>query len=153
MRILLVCDGLDGTYGWSRYTKNLLEELVRKGHTVVTCTPSGQGGDIATLPKPLQMMTRPFVLFSVWKTIERAAHNHQIDIIHFTVEPYALVVSLLSKRLKKISVLTIHGNYGIRPLRWWASKWLARRMLQCLPKCIAVSTYTRDAVAKEVRNK
>ncbi len=98
------------------------------------------------------MMTRPFVLFSVWKTIERAAHNHQIDIIHFTVEPYALVVSLLSKRLKKISVLTIHGNYGIRPLRWWASKWLARRMLQCLPKCIAVSTYTRDAVAKEVRN-
>ncbi|MBM3228059.1 glycosyltransferase family 4 protein [Candidatus Peribacteria bacterium] len=150
MRILLICEGLEGTDGWSRYSANLRQALLAKGHIVMMCTHKKNGEDYAILPPPLRMMTRPYLGWFLAMHLKRIVQKEHVDVVHFTVEPYALCMAFLPASIRKRSVVTIHGNYGIRPLRWWASKWLAQAMLQHVHQCIAVSTFTRDAVAKEV---
>lgn len=150
MRILLVCERLDGTDGWSRYSTNLRQALMAKGHTVITCTHKKNEGDYTILPPPLRMMTRPYLGWFLAMRLRRIVQKECIDVLHFTVEPYALCMAFLHASMRKRAIVTIHGNYGVRPLRWWASKWLAQAMLGHVRQCITVSAFTRDAVAKEV---
>jgi phosphatidylinositol alpha-1,6-mannosyltransferase len=98
------------------------------------------------------VITRPYLTIPIARRLKQIAEEKNVDVLHFTVEPYALALSLLPAHLQKKSVITFHGNYGIRPLRWWASKWLARGMLRHAQQCITVSTFTRDAVAREIAN-
>jgi glycosyltransferase involved in cell wall biosynthesis len=146
MRILLICERLDGTDGWSRYSLNLKNALLQNGHEVITCTTNDGDGDYAVLPAPLRMMTRPWLRKGVGAALQKIMQEKKPDVLHYTVEPYALSVPSLPKALRSRCVLTIHGNYGVRPLRWWASRRCMRKTLTEIGRCITVSSFTFNKV-------
>jgi len=148
MRILLVCERLDGTGGWSRYSANLRSALRGKGHEVRTCTRHGGGGDFENLPPPIHMMTRPYLVPIVKRVIAKANNVFLPDVIHFTVEPYALAIP---KKLRRKSIITFHGNYGIRPLRFWLSRRSMLNALREVHTCITVSKFTQDTMMHELQ--
>lgn len=137
MKVLLICEHLKGTDGWSRHTVLLRGALIERGHNVQTITT----------PTPLGFLTRPWRAFALAQRLK----NMNADVFHFTVEPYALSVLFLPKTIRKRTVLTIHGNYGIKPLRFWMTRFLWPKVMQRIARFITVSEYTRNAVTKELK--
>lgn len=141
MNILLVANSLDGKDGWSRYSVNLRDALIARGHTVKVLSP----------PSPLSFLSRPWRSFFLARKIGHFVQEHPMDVLHFTVEPYATAVLFLPHDITEKTVLTIHGNYGIRPFRLWRSKFMTKMAYRRIPKFITVSKYTKDAVIRELR--
>ncbi|MBI3336882.1 glycosyltransferase family 4 protein [Candidatus Peregrinibacteria bacterium] len=147
MNILCLCEKTDGSDGWSRYTGDLIKSLKARGHTTYVLDRKSQ------IPKPLQMLTRPFLApFFAWR-LQKIVNELEIDIIHITVEPYALIVPFLPKRIQKKVVLTLHGSYAVRPLLMWQTRWLAYQYYKRIPRFIAVSHYTKKRVIEELEKK
>lgn len=145
MRILLVSDGERGYGGWRTYAVHLRQELVRRGHTVGSCTPP-------RLPPPLRCMGNPFLLPSATRLLRRAAEEQGSDIIHIIAEPYLLLVPFLPRTLQQRIVLTVHGSYGVRLLRGWWRRRCALLALRRLAHCITVSEYTKRRLGQEFRS-
>jgi len=141
MNILLIANGLSGKDGWSRYSVNLRDALVARSHRVEVLTP----------PAPLSFLSRPWRSFFLAQKIRRFVQENPTDVLHFTVEPYATAILFLPKEIVKKTILTIHGNYGIRPFRLWRSNLMTKMAYRRIPKFITVSRYTKDAVIKELR--
>ena len=139
MRILLVCQKTDRTDGWATYTNTLQQVLLNEGHDVQICSES-------ILGSPLACMSRPWTNLMHAKAITKMCKQWNPDVIHYTVEPYALSASFLPKKWKERTVLTVHGNYGVRLLNFWLSYWLAKRMYQSIQRFITVSSYTKNIV-------
>lgn len=142
MRVLLICHKNDGTDGWSRYAQSLEKALGDRDHDVLTLSHT------SGLPQPLHCMTRPWTLIRVARLIKQAYREQHPDVIHICTEPYALCSVMLPKAILRRTLLTIHGNYGIRPLEWWMTTYLARAMFQNIAHFITVSTYTKTVVQK-----
>lgn len=140
MKILIATNHLHGTDGWSRYTTNLIGALERRNHEMLTIAPDD----------PLSFLTRPYKAFFLAGKIRRMMKKEAVDVLHFTVEPYALSVLFLPKNIREKTVLTIHGNYGVRPLRFWMTRFLWSSVLKRISRFITVSNYTKDAVIKEL---
>ena len=146
MKVLLICERLEGNGGWYTYSKDLRDELQRKGHEVTVVSQLGADGDYALLPSPLVCMSLPYRLFFAARKIEQMVKQMNPDVIHITVEPYAMLVPFLSKELMARCVLTIHGSYGIRPLETWLTKRFATKYYRHINHFITVSKYTKKAV-------
>ena len=151
MKILIVCERVNGEGGWYTYTRNLRDELISREHDVSVCCQKGaeeNADDI--LPPPLRCLSfLPSCLLTAFK-LRKVIEKIQPDIIHITVEPYALLMPLIPSRWRKQTVLTIHGSYGIRTLMYIQTRWLARKFYKQIPKFITVSNYTKDVVAKQL---
>lgn len=140
MNILLLCNGTDGTDGWSTYSLNLQNALKENGHVVHTM----QLGD------PIRFLTNPLVpLLSAYKA-KKTLQEYVPDIVHITVEPYAMILPFLNKAVAARTLLTIHGSYGVRPLLHMKSRMHAKYYYQYCGACIAVSNYTKERVAEEL---
>ena len=140
MKILLVAHRLAGNDGWSRYALNLHDALVARGHTITVVTP----------PPPLTFLTRPWRSFFLARKLRNMMHDTTYNVLHITVEPYALAALFLPKRIAEKIVLTVHGNYGIRPFRLQRTRWMMQRVFARIPRFITVSAYTKQAVMKEL---
>lgn len=140
MKILLLANHTKGNDGWSRYSVNLRDALQKRNHEVEIITP----------PPPLSFLTRPWLaLFLAWR-ISRIMKRHAVDVLHIAVEPYALAVPFLPRKVRDRTVLTIHGNYGIRPFRLFFIRWMMKRAFAKIPRFITVSEYTKKVVKKEL---
>jgi len=153
MRILLVCERLESPGGWYTYARGLKKGLERRGHEVRTCTRRGlERGEYAILPTPIRCMTMPFAPRFAARRLRKVIAAVRPDVIHIVVEPYALLVPYLTREEQTKVVLTIHGSYGIRVLKEKWSKKLAERFYRQIPVFIAVSEYTKNAVAEALGN-
>ena len=141
MKILLVTNHVAGNDGWSRYAMNLRDALVARGHTVIVETP----------PKPLTFLTRPWRSYFLSRKLKRIMRDAACDVLHIAVEPYALAVFFLPKAIVEKTILTVHGNYGIRPFRLRMTRWIMQRAFSRIPRFITVSIYTKKAVIKELQ--
>jgi len=146
MNILYLCEKTDGSDGWSRYTGDLKKNLETRVHKIYLCERKSH----IPIPHPLQMLTRPFLApILAWK-LRKIIKEFQPDIIHITVEPYALIVPFLPKQIQKKIVLTLHGSYAVRPLFMWQTRWLACQYYKRIPRFITVSHYTKKRVIEEL---
>lgn len=150
MRILLVCQKLDAHGGWYTYTRLLADALKKRGHAVTTVSEVGADGDRAMLPSPLDALGKPWVLPGAALRLKKIVEDVQPDVIHVTVEPCALVLSLLGDTWLSRSVLTVHGSYGIRLLEGLLQRLPACRVFKRFARFIAVSDYTKSAVAAKL---
>ena len=125
---MIIANGKGGTGGWFRYSDTLASELENNGHTV--CYVSGWL-DSGKLKRQIQ--------------------KQKPDIVHFTIEPYAMMLMYLGNTIAEKSVLTLHGSYGIRIFQGAINKKRACRMLQIIGRCITVSNYTKNRVAEEIQ--
>jgi len=147
VKILLLCERTQGFGGWYTYTRVLRDELVRKGHTVLSCGARGEK-DVTypVLYRPLELMSAPWRAIGDAVKLRKILEETQPDCIHITVEPYALLVFFLPQRWRSRIVLTIHGSYGTRPLERWRTRFLATYYYRTIPLFVTVSAYTRDTV-------
>ncbi len=141
MKILLVTNHTKGNDGWSRYSVNLRDALQKRNHEVEMITP----------PPPLSFLTRPWLALFLARRISRIMKRHAVDVLHIAVEPYALAVPFLPRKVRDRTVLTIHGNYGIRPFRLFFIRWMMKRAFAKISRFITVSDYTKQAVIKELQ--
>ncbi|PIQ76867.1 hypothetical protein COU78_01045 [Candidatus Peregrinibacteria bacterium CG10_big_fil_rev_8_21_14_0_10_49_24] len=153
VRILLVCDTIEGRGGWYTYTRNLRDALAKKGHDVAVCGRKGSLGPYDVLREPLTYMSNPVTAWSSAIKLKRVIHEVRPDVIHITVEPYAMLIPFLRKDIAKKTVLTIHGSYGIRPLERWAQRVLAYHYYKKIGHFITVSRYTKEVVSKALRKR
>lgn len=153
MRILLICDTIDGRGGWYTYTRDLRKSLSAAGHDVALCCRHGSHGPYDVLKAPLAYVRNPLQVWSSAMKLKRVVREVQPDVIHITVEPYAMMIPFLGKRIAGRTVLTIHGSYGIRPLERPAQRAIAMRYYKQAVHFIAVSNYTKEAVIKELKRR
>jgi glycosyltransferase involved in cell wall biosynthesis len=154
MRILLICERINGKGGWYTYTRDHRDALQAQGHEVTICCRKGAETDaLDILPAPLRCLTfLPSSFFAAQK-LKKVIKHVQPDVIHITVEPYALLVPFLPKEMQAKTVLTIHGSYGIRTLKYFQTRWLAKKYYTSIPKFITVSSFTKQTVADGLRKR
>ena len=105
------------------------------------------------LKEPLRYLTNPIIpLLSAIK-LSQVIRKVKPDVIHITVEPYAMIVPFIGKKNIKRTVLTIHGSYGIRPLLQFRTRCLALQYYKKITLFITVSNYTKDAVSRTLKRK
>ena len=150
----MVCERIHGEGGWYTHTQNLCGELVSRGHDVsICCQKDAEENADDILPPPLRCLSFLPSCLRASLALRKVIEKIQPDIIHITVEPYALLIPLIPSKWRKRTVLTIHGNYGIRTLMYFQTRWLAHRFYKQIPKFITVSNYTKDVVAKQLAKK
>jgi len=146
MKILILCEGVDGKNGWNTYARDLRDALGAE-HTVETLTHAHA---LSILPRALTLLTRPWLArIAAWR-MERVLRRVQPDVIHITVESYALIVPHVSEAWQKRTVLTIHGTYGVMPLRNKHLVRLAAQYYEIIPSFVTVSSYTKRRVEEEL---
>ncbi|MDD4319308.1 MAG: glycosyltransferase family 4 protein [Candidatus Peribacteraceae bacterium] len=146
MKILLIGEQADGHGGWSTYTRSLRQAFRETGHAVSLCCARGTPGDFPVLDRPLRYLSNPLRLLRDIRKLRAAIRASRPDIIHITVEPYALFILFLPAAVRGRTVLTIHGSYGVRPFLAWRTRWLMRRAFKGIGRFITVSNYTKGRV-------
>lgn len=146
MKILVLCEGTDGKNGWNTYARDLRDALA-SGHDVETLTHAHA---FSVLPRALTLLTRPWLARIAAFRLERQLRRIRPDVIHLTVEAYALLIPLLGDAWKQRTVMTIHGTYGVMPLRDRHLLPHAKRYYEDIPRFITVSAYTKQRVEEEL---
>jgi glycosyltransferase involved in cell wall biosynthesis len=136
--------------GWARYSLGLIRGLLERGIELTILTdrraevPSLPARIIPCLTSPLASLDRPLPF--AWNMAQVFRHAPGHDLVHFFVEPYALAASLV---FPWPYVLTVHGTYGLVPLRMnVVTRTLFRRALARAGAVVCVSHYTRRRMAE-----
>src|SRR3989339_398381 len=155
MKILFLSHMTDPTAGgWGRYTHDLMSALRELGHEVKSVQEVL--GNEEGLHDPLSYLSTPFVFLLDAGKIKRAIGAFKPDVVHITVEPYALLVPYMPEDMHV--VLTVHGSYAYLPAvsSWfWAPicKRLYTSALKRIRTIIAVSEYTKAYLLKNIEAK
>lgn len=140
MHVLFVSNGTANNDGWSTYTRTLADALKVHGHQI----------SHATLESPIAVLTNPLALLKARRQLKQVITTKQPDVIHITVEPYALCLALLPKRYRNKTVLTVHGSYAVRLFQGTLNAVLARAVLPSISACITVSNYTKQRLLEQI---
>lgn len=147
MKILFFTNNLLGKDGWSRYSLDIIGTLQRIGVEAV-CLVNKKDDSIdlkqyEILRKPLKYFNNPINIILDFLKIKRVINNENPDIVHFLVEPYALLLPLIyNKRIKYF--LNICGSYALLPLKRIRTRILARFYYKKVEKIVSISNYTKN---------
>ncbi|MDP8921707.1 MAG: glycosyltransferase family 4 protein [Chloroflexota bacterium] len=148
LRLLMVTWELQPDSGWGRYSLGLLRGLRQHGVEVVALTARQSSSPdlgievVPCLSTPLSPLDRPLAFG--WNLLQVQRRARDSDLVHFVVEPYALAASLVFPRPH---VITVHGTYGVVPLRGNpATRFLFARAMRRAGVVACVSQFTRDRV-------
>lgn len=148
LRLLMVTWELQPDSGWGRYSLGLLRGLREHTTEVVALTARASATPdigvevVPCLSTPLSPLDRPQAFG--WNMLQVLRRARDFDLVHFVVEPYALAASLTFPRPH---VITVHGTYGVVPLRGNpATRVLFSRTMRRAGAVACVSQFTRDRV-------
>ena len=149
MRIGLITSDLSAKNGWATYSLNLLRQIRARGiATTVVCARNSPAVEFETNPL-LPTVTPPERHTFIKSMLQVAAVRRLLqgcDIVHCTVEPYAILAAAVAGR--RPLFVTAHGSYVNLPrMRRFPVGHLYRRVFE-KAQLICVSRYTA-AVAKE----
>lgn len=151
MKIVLVTPDLGGKSGWSRYALDLGRALAARGHEIHCITTERShvtwGHEYPILRPPTSYLGSVLLcVMDAWK-MSRVLRTINPDIIHVIAEPYALMLPFMRTRRWK-NILTIHGTYGVVPLRMGTMiRWMASMYYMRMDRIIAVSGFTKNYLA------
>lgn len=148
MKIIFFCSSIDQTDGWSRYSYDVVKRVSNFAEVSLICNKeiaSEEYKQIAILRPAMHYFINPvFILLDVYKV--RKAVKKELsgkdDILHFTVEGYALFAPWLWG-IKAKKVMTTHGTYSVLPLMKFKTRFLYKLAYKNLNRIIAVSQYTK----------
>ena len=147
MKILYITNNLSGNSGWSRYSKDVVENIKRDGIEISCLTAE------TFLQEPGEYFVNFFNCLNTAKKINKKIVEFQPDIIHFMVEPYIHILPFLKTKKAKI-FLTVHGTYSFLPnlfsgIKKIIASILTRKAFNKLDQIIAVSNYTKEYLTKQ----
>jgi phosphatidylinositol alpha-1,6-mannosyltransferase len=154
MRVCVVTWELQPDSGWGRYSIGLVRGLREHGVEVrvlvqrrATSSSVPPGVDVRPcLSSPLGPLDRPHS--TAWNLAQLVRHARGSDLVHFFVEPYALAGA---GWLPWPHLVTIHGTYGVVPLR--GNPILRQAFARCLCRAgavVCVSRFTRGRMSREL---
>lgn len=148
MRVLLVSHAFHAGDGAARYSMEIRDELVARGHEV-RCIAFGN--PLAYLP------LRGLLSFGIdYVILSFTVFRWNPEVIHILVEPYSALLAYIQKSKGEKRVLTLHGSYAtypehasgfMRSLLWN----LFKKTLRTTDAVIAVSEATRVAFETEAQ--
>lgn len=148
MKIIFFCSSIDQTDGWSRYSYDVVKRVSRFADVSLIChteVASEEYKQIAILRPPMHYFIHPFLVFldvyKVRKAVKKELSGTD-DVLHFTVEGYALFAPWLWG-IKAKKVMTTHGTYSVLPLVQQKTRFLYALAYKNLDRVIAVSHYTK----------
>ncbi|MBT3834736.1 glycosyltransferase family 4 protein [Candidatus Peribacteria bacterium] len=144
MKVLIICEDTNGMDGWSKYSKLLEDGLIKNGHTVQVC-------QTGLLLRPIKYLSNPLNAIISAIKIKNIIKDFNPDIIHITVEPFAMIFAFLNRKILQKTILTIHGTYGIKPIKNWISRPFAKIYYKRIRSFICVSNYTKQKVAEAIK--
>lgn len=147
MHIAFLCKSIEEHSGWARYTQQLATALENRGHTITIWSM-----DSTHIHSPLRYLSRPWNAYGLARHIKRLEKEVCPDVIHITVEPYALATVFLPRKLRQKIILTIHGSYGVRPLQSRRTRWLTWQYYRYIPRFVMISCYTKNRVLSQLRS-
>lgn len=143
MKVLILCEDTGGKSGWSTYARDLVLALRNRGHTVETCMRE-------TLPRQDILLSHPWLApYYAWK-LRSVLRRTNPDVVHITVEAYAMLVPHLPETWKKKTILTLHGTYGVYPLMNGRLRKYAASYYEAVGRFVTVSAYTKKRVKEEL---
>lgn len=148
MKIALITNDLWAENGWSKYSLDLGEELISKGHEVlfIVSKLSNRGYlEKAILNDPKEYISNPFMCYKTGKKISKILNEFKPEVVHSIVEPYSHTLPWVGNYRK---VMTIHGTYSYMPIlvsgiNKIAASYLTKKMFADLDSIIAVSNLTK----------
>lgn len=162
MKILFISEHqTQASNGWGRYTIDLRQALVKAGHDVATLD------DVIKKPflgkfisRPTSYLCPPVSFFMPIRfladifIVRAAVRLYTPDVIHVTMEPYALLLPFLGVSHIPV-VVTIHGTYSyipnvvfpiLRPLY----RYFFLKALSVAHGIVSVSHYTKAYLLKNI---
>lgn len=149
-RVLVVTWELQPDSGWGRYSLGLVRGLLERDVRLTVLTdrrseaPPLAAKVVPCLSSPLAPLDRPLPF--AWNLAQVFRHAPGHDLVHFFVEPYAMVASGV---FPWPYLVTVHGTYGVSPLRMNpVTRALFTRTMRRAASVVCVSGYTRRRVAE-----
>ncbi|MCD4705492.1 glycosyltransferase family 4 protein [bacterium] len=157
MKILFLTNHLNGNDGWSRFSLEFIKKIKKKGHNVLCLTHNKSNinniKEIVILGEPLEYLCNPIKFFFTANKVSKIIKDFSPDIIHFIVEPYAMILPFLIIKKAK-TVLTVHGTYSVMPFllknvfKKRISHWISKKYYNKLDIIISVSNFTKFHLIK-----
>lgn len=162
MKILFISEHqTQASNGWGRYTLDLKDALLKEGHNaatideVVNVNPPGKvlSRPTSYLCPPVSFLM-PFRFLADVFIVRDAIKLYAPDVIHVTMEPYALLLPFL--RIQHIPVVvTIHGTYSyipnvVFPILRPFYRYLFLKALSVTSEIVSVSHHTKAYLLKNI---
>lgn len=150
MKVGIITSSVSPTNGWGRYSFELISALRRyvEINVIMAASQSKLKGikSHPLLPEPLSLNISRIISGS----LKLRRYLKDCDIIHCLVEPYAPIVALANKKLKKPFIITVHGTYAVKPLNQFIEGRLLKYAYTRANQILCVSNFTEKAILKEI---
>ncbi len=157
MKILFVTSQLEVIDGVSQYSRDMVRITQRRGHEVLCVTEniSDLSGieERAILLAPMRYLSNIVRIYLGARQLASISHEFRPDVIHFLIEPYALMLNFFSPNAR--SFVTIHGTYAFSPdiltgLKKIINYVLLKRTYNRINCIVSVSNYTAEHLVKKL---
>jgi phosphatidylinositol alpha-1,6-mannosyltransferase len=152
MKVCIATWQLAPDSGWGRYSLGLVRGLREQGVETRVLTEQASprpdradlGPVVPCLSGAMGALDHPRSI--IWNTLQIWRNARGCDLVHFFVEPYVMVTSLT---FPWPYVVTVHGTYGVIPLKQnLATRTLFRRAMGGAASIVCVSRFTKKRVAQ-----
>ena len=118
MKLLFITNNLYCQDGWSRHSKDLIDQLKNNGNDVLVAVNRSKDGyevrQSQVLEDPIKYLGNLFRIWITSRKIQILVDSYKPDVIHFLVEPYVLCLPFIRTGGAK-TVLTVYGTYSYIP--------------------------------------
>ena len=154
MNILFITQELGIHNGWSRYSLDVVQGLISKGHQVNVLCRNRNDTIKHVVQIPVMYDALRFVgpLLCLPKIIYHAFRGgwsmyREVTVIHCAVETYAPTAYVLSRILRVPFIVTLHGSFALKTLIHPILRHIQVFCYSRAKRLIAVSNYTLERVS------
>jgi len=144
MNILHLANTVDPRSGWGRLSREVIERLIQRGHTI----------DLLTEVASNDPTEQP-ILKRSWKALlglpEIRRHIKKADLVHaWEANPYGIVSYLAGLGIKKPKIIIATGAYSIQPLYNRNTSTILKKTYRDADRVVCISKYIEDEIKRVV---
>jgi len=153
MKILFIAKTLSLKDGQGRYARALINQLQHRYNLIILCSDVA---DFKKNKKNIEIHKLPSfyalynLFFNFCCSLKLTKYLNKVDIIHCLSDfPYCVLFDFIPTK-KKIFI-TVHGTYGVMPLRNRLNSYLLKKSYKKAKAVICVSSFTKNAILQKVK--
>lgn len=152
MHIGFVTSALSSDDGWARYSKSLIESVVK--HANVSVLVEKNVANESKLPNVFQVLPpssfHPRVQLQVYKNVKK--HLKGADLVHSLIEPFAPGAAKGAKSIGAKFLMTLHGTYSVPPSNPFSvRRFLLKYAYHATSMTTTGSKYTEQKTREQVK--
>jgi glycosyltransferase involved in cell wall biosynthesis len=144
MKIVILTNNLNYKSGWGRYSVDLIEGLIRRGHEVSVLVEDDGCGGVKIIKRGKRLIESAL---RVRKYFKEAEIIHALDIY-----PHGIIAALGLIGINRPLLITTQGTYSIRPFYNWETRFLSMWACNKSSAIISISSFTKNFVSKFINS-